>query len=105
MDANISSLYNPAEKITDLKTLTIGKLLKIEGGLDILNLVFIFVGLYFFVSFIIAGWYYMMSSGDAKKATLASGQITNALSGLIMAFTAFLVVRIITTALGITNLF
>ena len=107
MDAPISTLTNPAESVFDVtgKDFTIAKLLKADGGLDIINFVFILVGLYFFANFVIAGWAFMMSSGDVKKATAAAGNITNAFSGLIVAFTAFLVVRIITTVLGIDKIF
>lgn len=104
-DAVISGLYNPASKVTDLQNLSIGKLLKLDGGVDIINLLFVAVGIYFFVSLIIAGWMFMTSSGDTKKAGLASGQITNAFTGLIMSFTAFLLVKIVTKILGIENIF
>ena len=103
-DANISGLYNPSgfkftqnsSKITDLFN---GN----TAGFDVLNLVFVFVGLFFFANLIAAGWNYMLSSGDPKKAAIASARITNGLTGLIMAFTAFLVVRLISILLGLNG--
>jgi len=91
-------LRTPGTKISDLLNLK-------SGSTTILTFVFIIIGIYFFASLIIAGWAFMMSSGDVKKASAAAGNITNAFAGLIMVFTAFLIVRIITTALGIANPF
>lgn len=103
-DANISGLYNPSDfkftktssKITDLFNGS-------TAGFDIINFVFVIVGLLFFVNFIAAGWDYMLSSGDPKKAAIANTRLTNGLTGLIMAFVAFLVVRIISTLLGLSD--
>ncbi len=100
-DVNISDLPNPApnipltSKITDLFT---------GGGFSLLNFVFIIVGLIFFANLVIAGWGYMMSSGDPKKVQIATTRITNGLIGLIMTITAFIIVRLITRALGLDNL-
>ena len=101
-DAKISTLYSPSSTFTGTKGTTgsISDLLK-SGGVDILNLVFVAVGLVFFVNLVLAGWDYMLSSGDPKKAAVASGRLTNGLTGLIMAFTAFLVVKIIATVFSI----
>ncbi len=101
-DAKISGLYNPSgfkfnagsSKITDL----------INGstaGIDVINLIFIIVGFLFMANLVAAGWAYMLSSGDTKKAAVASARITNGLTGLVMAFTAYLVVKIISTLLGL----
>jgi TRAP-type C4-dicarboxylate transport system permease small subunit len=70
---------------------------------DLLNLVFVLVGLLFFASLVMAGWEYMMSSGDPKKVASATTRFMNSLIGLIIAFTAYLVVRIITNFLGLGN--
>lgn len=102
-DAKISDLKGPDGSVFDGKagsTGSIGFMLK-QGGVDIVNLAFIGVGLVFFVNLILAGWDYMLSSGDAKKAANASVRITNGLTGLVMAFTAFLVVKIIATVFSI----
>jgi hypothetical protein len=104
MDAKISTLYNPSSikfnagssKITDLINGT-------KAGFDVVNLVFIVVGLLFFANLVAGGWNYMLSSGDPKKASVASARITNGLTGLIMAFTAFLIVRLISLLLGLNG--
>lgn len=99
-DAKISELalpggtkFNPddSSKISDLIS---------RGGVDLVNLAFIGVGIVFFFNLILAGWDYLLSSGDPKKAAVASTRITNGLTGLVMAITAFLVVKIFSTMLG-----
>ena len=101
-DVDISGLYNPASNIP--LTTTLGGLLNLNNGVNILNLIFFFVGLFFFVNLILAGWDFMMSSGDPKKVAAASTRITNGLIGLIMAITAFVVVRIVTTMIGLPGI-
>jgi hypothetical protein len=98
---NISGLYNPAPKIpltskvTDIFT---------KGGFDLINFVFIIIGLIFFANLVMAGWDYMMSSGDPKKVAAATTRLINGFVGLIMAVAAFVVVRLITNVLGLGNL-
>lgn len=105
-DAEISTLDSPSTFFTASagKTGTFSNLLK-GGNVDIINLAFIGVGLVFFFNLIMAGWDYLLSSGDPKKAAVASARLTNGLTGLLMAFTAFLVVRIVTTILSIDTFF
>lgn len=71
---------------------------------DLLNFVFVIVGLLFFASLVMAGWEYMMSSGDPKKVAGATTRFTNSLLGLIMSFVAYLVVKIVLSFLGLSNL-
>ena len=97
--ANISGLPNPATNIPLTANLT--NLLTLSNGVNLLNLIFILTGLFFFVNLILAGWEFMMSSGDPKKVAAASTRITNGFVGLVMAFTAFIVVRLITNMLGL----
>lgn len=101
-DAKISGLYNPAKNFSNLgKDGKISDLFSSGSGVDLINLIFIVVGLLFFANLVVAGWNYMLSSGDPKKAAIASTHITNGLAGLVMAFTAYLVVKIVSTLLGL----
>lgn len=103
-DAEISKLALPDNtNFTPGTTSTISDLLSPSNGIDLINLAFIGVGLAFFVNLILAGWDYMLSSGDPKKAAIASTRLTNGLTGLIMAITAFLVVKIFSTMLGFST--
>jgi len=102
-DVEISTLNNPApnipltSKITDL----FGER---ENGFWLINLVFVIIGLIFFANLVMAGWEFMMSSGDAKKTAAANTRITNALFGLVMAAAAFIVVNLVTNVLGLGSL-
>lgn len=102
-DANISGLLNavPGSKFTT--TTNLAQLIT-GGGFNLLDLVFAIVGLAFFFNLVLAGWDYMMSTGDPKKVTAASSRFTNGLIGLVMAITAFLVVRTIGQVIGIPGI-
>ncbi len=101
-EADISSLYNPAKNFSNLgKNGKVSDLFKSGNGLDVINLIFIIIGILFFANLVMAGWDYMLSSGDPKKAAVASTRITNGLTGLVMAFTAYLIVKIISSLLGL----
>jgi hypothetical protein len=103
--ANISGLYNPVESLKGKSTL--GDLINLQSadGSTILNLIFVIIGFVFFFNLILAGWTYMMSSGDVKKASVASTNITNAFLGLVISFTAFLIVKLVTSFIGVSDLF
>lgn len=92
---DISGLYNPATKLTG--TSTIGELL----SQNVLNLVFVIIGILFLINIVMAGWDYMLSTGDPKKISAASTRILNGVVGLILAVTAFLIVRIVAGVIGI----
>lgn len=99
----ITNIDNPAPKI-GLGNKTLAGLLT-GGGFSLLNLVFVFVGLAFFATLIMAGWDYLGSSGDSKKIAVASTRITNALIGLVISFTAFLLVNLVTNMIGLGSQF
>ncbi len=101
-DVNISGLYDPTQGTIPV-TSSISDLLT-KGGVNILNLIFILAGLFFFANLIMAGWDYMLSSGDPKKVATASTRFTNGFIGIIMTLTAFIVVRIVTTMLGLKDI-
>ena len=98
---SLTTLYNPApkipltSKITDLLSL---------NHFNLINFIFILIGLAFFANLIMAGWDFMLSSGDPKKVAVATTRILNGLVGLVMAVLAFVVVRLITNILGLGNL-
>jgi hypothetical protein len=100
-EAEISKIFNPAINFTPGSGSKISDLFKSSNGIDVVNLIFIIIGILFFANLVLAGWDFMLSTGDPKKAALASARITNGLIGLVMAFTAYLIVKIITTLLGL----
>ena len=97
--ADISKLYNPAES-----KIKIGSALNSLFSKDLINLVFVIAGLLFFASLVMAGWDYMMSSGDPKKVSSASTRFLNGFMGIAIAFFAFLIVNIITSMIGLGSL-
>jgi TRAP-type C4-dicarboxylate transport system permease small subunit len=101
-DAKISDLTNLAK--TNIPTASnIGNLLT-GAGFNLLDLIFVIVGLGFFTNLVMAGWDYMLSSGDPKKIAVATTRVTNGFIGLIMAITAFLVVRTVVQLLGLEGI-
>ncbi len=67
---------------------------------NILNTILIIVVIAAVVYIMFAGLQYVSSQGDAAKAKTAMGSITNAIIGLIVAFTAYILVQLIMNQLG-----
>ncbi len=95
---NISDLPNPAPSI-DLDQNISGLLT--DGGFNLINFVFIIIGLIFLVNLIVSGWNYMLSTGDPKKVSAATTRLINSFVGLVIAFAAFLIVKLITGMIGL----
>lgn len=91
---------NPATNIDVDGTLS--DLLTNKTGISfsIINLLIFFAGIAFFVNTIIAGWNYMFSSGDPKKAAAASSRLLNGFIGLIIVLASFLIVRLVSSVIG-----
>jgi hypothetical protein len=58
-------------------------------------------GLYFFVRLISAGYGYLTSLGDPAKISSATKEITNAIIGLTVVVTAFFIMQLLQSVLGI----
>jgi hypothetical protein len=97
----ISKITGTATKIPNTAKIT--DLLSLDH-FNLINFVFIIIGLIFFANLVLAGWEFMMSSGDPKKVTGASTRIVNGLIGLILAVVAFVAVRLVTNVLGLGTL-
>ena len=96
---------NPAKNINPDGTLA--DLLTNKGGsgtsFSIINLLIFAAGIAFFVNTVIAGWNYMFSSGDPKKASVASTRLLNGFVGLIIVLGSFLIVRLVSSVIGFQN--
>jgi len=101
-DVSVTQLLNSSNQQTPgLSRITnIGDIFT-KGGFDLINIIFIIIGLIFFANLIMVGWEYMLSSGDTKKVQAASTRLTNGLIGLIMAIAAYIIVRLISQVLGL----
>ncbi|HPJ17481.1 MAG TPA: hypothetical protein PK639_04670 [Candidatus Woesebacteria bacterium] len=69
-----------------------------------ISLVLLVVALVFFFILVLGGLRWIMSEGDQKAVEAARGQITNALIGLAIVFSAFAIIKLIEALFGI-NLF
>lgn len=100
-DVKISDLLapsiNPAKNITDI---SFAGLLQ-GNGIDLINFIFIILGLIFFANLVMAGISYMTSEGDSKKVSAANSRVINGLMGLVMAVAAFIIVRLVSQILGL----
>jgi hypothetical protein len=74
------------------------------GKLNLLELVFFFIGLLFFSSFIIASYSYITAGGNAQSIQAATKRITNSLLGLGMVIVSYVIVKIIGTMIGMPNI-
>lgn len=54
-----------------------------------------------FIMFVIAGFSFLFSGGDAKKLEQARGTLTNAIIGLVVIVAAYLIIRIIQVFTGV----
>ncbi len=68
---------------------------------NLITLIFTLIGVFFFFNIVMAGWDYMLSSGDPKKVQGASTRFLNGFIGLILALTAFIIVKIVTSFVGV----
>ncbi|KKU82963.1 MAG: hypothetical protein UY10_C0018G0002 [Microgenomates group bacterium GW2011_GWA2_47_8] len=56
-----------------------------------------------FIMFIVAGFSFLFSGGDAKKLEQARGTFTNAIIGLVVVIAAYLILRIISVFTGVAG--
>lgn len=66
-----------------------------------INLVLLVVALVFFFILIYGGLRWIMSEGDEKAVSAARNQITNALIGLAIVFSAFAIIKLIQVVFGV----
>lgn len=99
---NTLKSQNPATNIDPDGTLS--DLLTNKGGsgagFSIINLLIFFAGVAFFINTVIAGWDFIFSTGDPKKASSASTRLLNGFVGIIIVIASFLLVRLVSTIIG-----
>lgn len=87
---------SPGGNFGGLKNITASSL--VSGAI---GLVLLAVSLIFFFILVLGGLRWIMSEGDQKAVEAARGQITNALIGLAIVFSAFAIVKLIEALFGI----
>lgn len=100
---DISGLESTISKETGIKIFAnLGELLSgKEGATSLLQILFVIIGVLFLINVVMAGWDYMLSTGDPKKVSAASTRFLNGVIGLLLSLTAFLVVRIVASVIGV----
>jgi len=97
----LDKIDNPAtnidknSKISDLLT---------SGGFNLIDFIFLIAGLIFFFNVIIAGWEYFFSGGDIQKAESAGNRLLNGFYGIIIVTASFLIVRLISSMIGLKGI-
>lgn len=93
---NPAKNIDPDSSLADILTNKSGS----GTSFSIINLLIFAAGVVFFVNTIIAGWEYMFSTGDPKKASSASTRLLNGFVGLVIVLASFLIVRLVSTVIG-----
>lgn len=97
----LDNITNPATNIdidSNLSDLLTG------GGFNLISFIFFIAGLIFFFNIIIAGWEYFLSSGDPQKVASAGNRLLNGFIGIIVVTASFLIVRLISSMIGLENI-
>ena len=92
-------VIGPGNDFKNLTSLTIPGI--ISGAISLIMLA---VALIFFFILILGGLKWVMSEGDQKAVEAARNQITNALIGLAIVFSAFAIMKLIEIVFGISLL-
>lgn len=79
------------------------------GSLEILfrnfvNVIVALTGVALFLMFIIGGFSFLFSGGDQKKLEQARGTLTNAIIGLVVIVSAYLIIKIIGVFTGVSDI-
>lgn len=97
----LDNIINPATKIdtdSNLSDLLTG------GGFNLISFIFFIAGLVFFFNIIIAGWEYFFSAGDPQKVVSAGNRLLNGFIGIIVVIVSFLIVRLVSSMIGLENI-
>lgn len=70
---------------------------------NVLGAVVAFISVGLFVMLIVGGYSLLFSGGDQKKLQMAKGTISTAIVGLVVIVSAYLIIRIIETFVGIST--
>ena len=68
------------------------------------NVVIALAGVALFLMLIVSGFSYLFSGGDQKKLEQAKGTVTNAIIGLVVIVSAYLIIKIIGAFTGVPDL-
>lgn len=86
----------------DADVATIGSLETLFS--NVVNVVIAVSGVALFLMFIVGGFSFLFSGGDQKKLEQAKGTLSNAIIGLVVIVSAYLIIKIIEVFTGATDL-
>jgi len=69
---------------------------------NFVNLAFGFGGLYFFVQILRSGYDWINAGGDKEAVQKARARLTNAITGVVLLFSVFMIIFIVETVFGIS---
>jgi len=75
-----------------------------NGGINLIDLIFFFIGLVFLVNILLAAYEFISCGGDPKKVQAASTRLINGIVGVLIALASFIIIRVVTEILGIKDI-
>lgn len=87
----------PGDKTPDVAT--IGSLASVFS--NIIQFIVVISGVLLFIMFIIGGFTFLFSGGDQKKVEQAKGTLTNAVLGLVVLVSSYLILLVIQNLTGV----
>ena len=85
-------------------TSNISQILAGGAKFNVITFAFVLVGFYFMFNIISAGFEYVMSTGDPKKIAGATSRFMNGFIGIVIVLSAFMIVNLITSMIGLGSL-
>lgn len=67
---------------------------------NVMNWLMAMIGIVAIIMFVISGWIYLTAGGDEKKTETAKNNIKYTIIGLVVALTAFIIVRLVANLVG-----
>jgi heme/copper-type cytochrome/quinol oxidase subunit 2 len=67
---------------------------------NVMNWLMAMIGIVAILMFVISGWIYLTAGGDEKKTETAKNNIKYTIIGLVVALTAFIIVRLVANLVG-----
>jgi len=71
------------------------------SSLNLINLVFFFIGLIFFANMLIAAYEFISSTGDPKRVQAATIRLQNGFLGIGITLASFIIVKLVTALIGL----
>jgi len=74
-----------------------------RGGINLINLAFFFIGLFFIYNLIAAAYQYVFSNGNPKSIESASARFLQGFFGITIVFASYIIVRLLISILNLNQ--